>query len=358
MMNLYITVRMGNNLLLENQGDGTFVEAARGYNLHFTGHCTCALFADFDNDGDPDLFLGRSLRPSLYFEKREGRFVSDPTANVLPMLVVSASAADFDGDGLLDLYLCTYRPATIVAATSPSGGDAGTLERWPDHFYPPEMAAEYYRRHKASTEGKEVAFPDLLDQIGPPNVLLANRGGGRFEPAPENAQLGLWRNTLQATWADYDRDGDPDLYLANDWAADNLFRNDGADGFQDVTEEAGLTMYGFSMGASWGDYDGDGLQDLYVSNMYSKAGRRVTSRVPGIAETFKQAAGGNYLYRQTDGGTFALASAANSPSAPVAKAGWSWGGQFADFDNDTDLDLYVLSGYFSAPPPVSSDLDL
>ena len=57
------------------------------------------------------------------------------------------------------------------------------------------------------------------------------RSGGVFAPAPENKTVGLWRNSLQATWADYDRDGDPDLYVANDWGPDNLLRNDGAAGF-------------------------------------------------------------------------------------------------------------------------------
>jgi hypothetical protein len=61
----------------------------------------------------------------------------------------------------------------------------------------------------------------VLDQVGPPNVLLINRGGGRFEPAPENSVVGLWRNSLQATWGDYDQDGDPDLFIANDWAPSN-----------------------------------------------------------------------------------------------------------------------------------------
>jgi hypothetical protein len=112
------------------------------------------------------------------------------------------------------------------------------------------------------------------------------------------------------------------------------------------------------MGATWGDYDNDGLQDLYVSNMFSKAGARITNRVPGIAEIYKQSAAGNYLYRQRANHSFELVSGDNPPALAVAKAGWSWGGQFADFDNDGFLDLYVLSGYFTAPKAVSSELDL
>ena len=112
------------------------------------------------------------------------------------------------------------------------------------------------------------------------------------------------------------------------------------------------------MGATWGDYDNDGLQDLYVSNMYSKAGDRITNRVPGIAEIYKQSAAGNYLYRQRADHRFEVVSGNKPPALAVTKAGWSWGGQFADFDNDGFLDLYVLSGYFTAPKAVSSELDL
>ncbi len=200
-------------------------------------------------------------------------------------------------------------------------------------------------------------FGKILDQIGPPNILLVNRGQGRFEVAPESPQLALWRNTLQATWSDFDEDGDPDLYVANDWATDNLFRNDGSRGFTDVTQELGTTEFGFGMGVSWGDYDGDGLQDIYVSNMYSKAGRRITSQIKELDPSYDRSVDGNYLYRHTPEG-FRLVSGLEPPKIPVAEAGWSWGGQFADFDNDGWLDLYVLSGYFSAPDQFASNVDL
>ncbi|MCA9213865.1 MAG: VCBS repeat-containing protein [Planctomycetales bacterium] len=355
---IYVTVRIGRNKLLENQGDGTFVEAAAKYGLDFTGHSTCALFADFDNDGDPDLVLGRSLLPSLYFENRNGRFAHVQQATDLPRLAISLSAADYNGDGLLDFYLLTYRPATIGDGENLSGGVADQVVNWPDEFLTPEQAEEYYEHHKAANSEADPLFPNLLNQVGPPNVLYVNRGNGRFEPAEENLQLGIWRNSLQATWADFDEDGDPDVYVANDWAPDSFFRNDGDGGFREVADELATNAFGFAMGVSWGDYDNDGLQDLYVSNMYSKAGRRITDRLTGLSEIYRQSAAGNYLYRQRQGRSFQLVSGEFPPDLTVANAGWSWGGQFADFDNDGFLDLYVLSGYFTAPKAVSSDLDL
>ena len=202
------------------------------------------------------------------------------------------------------------------------------------------------------TEGR------TLEQLGPPNVLLVNRGGGRFEPAPENRTVGVWQNSLQATWCDYNVDGRPDLFVANDWGLDVLFRNDGAAGFTDVTTKAGVTAYGFAMGASWGDYDNDGREDIYVSNMYSEAGRRITARIPELDPMFVESAAGNWLYHGEPDGKFKQVAGVKSPAMTVMNAGWSWGGCFTDFDNDGFLDLYVLSGYFTAPKELSSELDI
>ncbi|MCC6235103.1 MAG: VCBS repeat-containing protein, partial [Verrucomicrobiales bacterium] len=210
---IYVTVRLGKNLLLINHGDGTFSEQAARYHLDLPGHTTCALFADFDNDGDLDAMLGRSLLKSTYLENRGGTFVQLPIPAFMPMAVISMAAADYNGDGLLDLYLCTYRPA--APAGSGMAGGYGQVAKegdfdWPDEFFPPEQAREFRQR---LSEHRQRHGASVLDQLGPPNVLLVNRGGGRFEPAPENPVVGVWRNSLQATWCDYNGDGRPDLYI-------------------------------------------------------------------------------------------------------------------------------------------------
>src|SRR5690606_28620131 len=125
-----------------------------------------------------------------------------------------------------------------------------------------EDSAELLRRH--STEHRS-----LINQVGPPNMLLVNQGGGRFEQSHFQSQVAIWRNSFQASWSDYDNDGDPDLYVTNDFAPDQFFRNDGATGFVDITLAAGLKKLNFGMGVSWGDYDNDQQLDLYLSNMYS-----------------------------------------------------------------------------------------
>jgi hypothetical protein len=353
---IYITVRLGKNMLLINHGDGTFSEEAAAYHLDLPGHTTCALFADFDNDGDLDVMLGRSLLRASYLENRGGTFYQHPIPKYMPMAVISMAAADYNGDGLLDVYLCTYRPA----APAGSGGGYAQVAKegdfdWPDEFFSPEVARDFRRR---LAEHKQRHGVTVLDQLGPPNVLLVNRGGGQFEPASENSVVGLWRNSLQATWCDFNEDGRPDLYIPNDWGMNVLFRNDGPAGFTDVTQEMGLTCYGFSMGASWGDYDNDGRDDLYVSNMYSEVGRRMTARISGLNPMFAESAAGNFLYHKEANGRYKQVAGLAPPAMLVKAIGWSWGGCFADFDNDTFLDLYVMSGYYTAPKELASGLDL
>jgi len=166
-----------------------------------------------------------------------------------------------------------------------------------------------------------------------------------------------YHNSFQASWADFDLDGDQDLYVANDYAPDQFFRND--DGtFVDITSGSGIDTLGFAMGASWGDYDGDGDQDLYVSNMYSKAGRRITAQVPGLDDRMSAVAYGNFLYRNDGDGGMKRLSGADRKPIPVHLAGWSWGGMFTDFDNDGFLDLYVSSGYYTPPPGQDNGVDL
>jgi hypothetical protein len=301
---VYAMERIGKSLLLRNRGDATFEEAADRFGLAINGHTSSALFADFDNDGDADVFLGRTLARSQYLVNEGGKFVdrsADLVGSPLPFLVSSVSAADYDRDGLLDVYFSTY------------GIDLDLQE----DFLPREVYREVARRWRS--EGHL-----FRDRPGPPNVLLRNLGGGRFGVAPASESLAVYRNTFQSTWSDYDGDGDMDLYLANDFAPNNLLRNQGDGTFVDVTEETGTADIGFGMGASWGDYDGDGRHDLYVTNMYSTAGRRITEELGSMGGSLAPMARGNSLFRNL-GERFERVSGLEPPALLVERGGWGWG---------------------------------
>lgn len=346
----YVMDRIGKNQFFHNQGDGTFNEIAAELGLDIENHCSSAVFADFDNDGDPDLFLGRTLQRSQYLENDQGKFVDRSSTLVnteLPYNVSSISAADYNGDGLLDLYLSTY--AGYMVEQELESPDGTNDEMLLEEFLPEEQSRELYRR---SSENQMFA-----NRVGPPNVLLRNVGGS-FELAPANPTLQMWKNTYQATWCDTNGDRRPDLYLANDFSPNVLYVNQGDETFVDVTETAGVADIGFGMGVSWGDYDNDGRHDLYVANMYSKAGRRITQAMDTMVDPqFSRMARGNSLFR-CEGDAFNRVSGLDAPELMVEKAGWSWGGQFLDFNNDGFLDIYALSGYYSAPPEVDVQIDL
>lgn len=357
---VYVMARWGANQLFLNRGNGRFEERARELGLDVRDHSASAVFADFDNDGDPDVFIGRTLAPSVYLENRDGRFV-DRSPHALPedappKLVASVSSADVDGDGLLDVYVSTYAAQMLVSEMLEKNHAAREFGIVPQpsvlaDFLPDADAKALFGLTRSQGAHQFLSLP------GPPNVLLRNVGGGRFRAVPGDSSLHAFRNTYQATWSDYDDDGDPDLYLAHDFSPNQLLRNEDGERFTDVTTETGTADIGFGMGVGWGDYDRDGRVDLYVSNMFSKAGRRITGFFPDLDPRFRKMARGNTLFRQTDAG-FEAVSGLGEGDVHVEKAGWSWGGQFGDFDNDAFLDLYVLSGYYTAPEEAHVDVDI
>jgi len=350
---LYIMPRIGKNVLLRNRGDGTFVDIAAEVGLAVDSFCSGAVFADFDNDGDPDLVLGRSIPRSQFFINEGGKFVessSERRGTKLPMLVTSVSAADYNGDGLLDVFFATgARELSRVELKKTSA--RGSLDEESGGLFRDFLSSEQARKAYQLRAGEA-----MLDRVGPPNLLLVNRGG-RFEVAPENEQVELWKNSTQGTWGDYDNDGDVDLYVSNDHAMNTMLRNDGPDGFVDVTSETGTDDIGLGMGAAWGDYDNDNRLDLYVSNLNSTTGRRVTGKAAGLDKRLNRLAAGNSLFRN-EGSKFTRTSGRKSEQHRVENAGRSWGSQFVDVNNDGFLDLYALSGLFTSPKEASIGLDL
>ncbi len=192
---------------------------------------------------------------------------------------------------------------------------------------------------------------------GAANTFYLNRteSPGDWEFADVTKDAGLDTNnrrwSFAAAWEDFDNDGDQDLYVANDFGRNNLYRND-SDGsalrFVDIAGEAGAEDSASGMSVSWGDCDRDGFMDVHVSNMFSAAGSRITTQSnfkPGLSESlrnrFQHFARGNTLLRNLHGKGFKDVSV----SAGVTMGRWAWGSNFADLNNDGWEDLVVANGF-------------
>ena len=334
------------SLMLRNMGNGKFEEVGTAIGLRLPYDCTCSLFADYDNDGDYDVFVGRARHRAVYFENNDGKFLDQSKkvyAGKLPFLTSSIASADYNNDGLLDVYFSTYSPIEgshgIVTE--------GVTQVWPSQFLSPNEMAEFRKRNENSAP--------FIDVPGPPNLLLENQGKS-FVVAKCNSDLESWRKTFQSMWLDYDGDGDSDLYVCNDFAPDDFYRNEDGKKFTRVNDELGLTKLGFGMGVASQDHDRDGDLDLYVSNMFSKAGTRITRQVSQINPLLTQMASGNYLYNFD--GRFKLASGKDNDQPAIAVTGWSWGGRFVDANNSGVHEIFVANGYYSAPSEVAEQTDL
>ena len=342
---LFVTDRWSQSQLLQNKGDGKFEDITEKSGLLVEELANCTCFFDFDNDGDSDAFVGRSMGPSMFFINQDGTFQPHEEINQIlaeTRFVLAASVSDVNRDGLLDLYLSTYAYGQ------------GELKDW---F---EQTTRVEERLK--TRLKIERAHTYVDRGGPPNILLMNRGGS-FEWAKIGDTLKQYRDSYQSVWTDLDLDGDLDVYVCNDFSPDVFLRNDTEQGsfkpqFKDITQEvAGNSVMGFAMGASWGDFDNDGDLDLYVSNMYSKAGLRIVNQLDDVNERLRVSAHGNFLYVNEDGKLRQVAGSGENQQH-VSSVGWSYGGQFADFNNDGELDIYVASGFYTPPKEVANDKDL
>ncbi len=341
---IFMTGRWGATQLLQSQGDGTFIESAKEAGLYFERLVNCSLFADLDNDGDKDAIIGRPVLPSMILRNDDGKFVdiTDSHTNLGKLYLVSGiSVSDVNRDGLLDVYFSTYGPLKDDQA-------------WSKAF----LGDDEFTRYMILTRNSH----HWLTLPGPPNVMLMNRGDGKLERVSADQEVSRWRRSYQSAWCDYDSDGDDDLYICNDFAPDTLLRNETAKGaaapkFAEVTDEVIVNKdFGLGMGGSWGDFDRDGDLDLYVSNMFSKAGSRIVKQIGQVDERLKISATGNYLFENEDGSLIQRAGQGDD-QYHINQVGWSYGGQWADFDNDGQLDLYVPSGYYSAPKEISTKVD-
>ena len=314
------------NRLFAREADGSLRDITAESGTGWLDYCASALIVDLDNDGDRDLAVSQDFKILLMDNLGGGRFELALGLGTYAQ-TFSMAAADYDLDGDLDLFLCGYNP-------SPDRGADG-----------------------GGAMGSPLPYHDA--QNGGRNKLLRNEGNWDFMDVSASAGLILngTRFSFAASWIDFDRDGDPDLHVANDYGRNNLYRNDpgpvsGSRRFVDVAADLGVEDMSAGMSSSWGDFNRDGAPDLYVSNMFSSAGNRIAYQRqfkegadPETLAAFRRHARGNSLFAGTAAGGFRDVSV----PAGVTMGRWAWGSRFLDFHNDGWEDLVVANGFITAP---------
>jgi hypothetical protein len=280
-----------------------------------------ATFGDYDNDGDVDVFIATWWnQDNLLFENNDnGSFTQITTGDIVTLNTYSeaGSWADFDRDGDLDLYVCN---------------SAGSFA---NHLYENDGSGTFSRvlTGKIVTDQatSRVGVWGDYDNDGDPDVFVANesnqsnglynnQGDGTFVRILSGPHFSDGGDSFGASWGDYDNDGDLDLFVANFGNEDNfLYTNNGDGTFTAVSEGPVVTDGGWSIGSAWGDVDNDGDLDLYVANGFG---------LPNLT---------NFLYLNDGDGTFTKVT----DDVAVTQIGWSYGCAMGDLDEDGDLDIGI-----------------
>ena len=294
------------NAFYRNKGDGTFEDITDAAGVGDAGWSGGVAIGDIDNDGHHDLYASNYGANVLYRNKGDGTFEDITVAASVGGDQYSASAAffDYDHDGDLDLYVANYvvfdaqnRPAT------------------------PALCSFY---------GGLQVYCGPKGMLGAPDALYRNEGDGTFTDVTQASGIAAANRYygLGVVPDDYDADGDTDLFVANDETPNVLWQNQNDGTFNDVALIAGVAYNGdgdteAGMGVDFGDYDNDGDPDLYVTHFFTET---------------------NTLYRNEGGRRFSDATTTAGLAAPTVDL-LGWGTRFFDYDNDGRLDLFVANGH-------------
>ena len=296
------------NVLYRNTGEGTFTDATVASGTGHAGWSTGVAVGDINNDGYRDLYLSNYGSNTLYMNGGgNGNTFTDHTQiAAVGGDAFSASAAffDFDLDGDLDLYVSNY----VVF----------------DALNRPEKPA------LCSFYGGIKVYCGPKGMVGAADVLYRNEGHGQYTDVTDRSGVSKANRYygLGVVTADYNHDGLPDLFVANDETPNVLFHNNGDGTFDDVALIAGVAYNGdgdteAGMGVDFGDYDNDGDPDIYVTHFFTET---------------------NTLYRNEDGTRFSDATTTAGLAAPTIDL-IGWGTRFFDYNNDGLLDLFVANGH-------------
>ncbi|MEQ1828345.1 MAG: CRTAC1 family protein [Pirellula sp.] len=294
--------RQGNSLF-RNRGDGTFVEVTDQAGARSFGFALGVVAADIDNDGDVDLLLSNYGPAELLRNNGDGTFSKEPNAfplqNDSPMFGAGIACLDIDNDGLLDVFIGVYV----------------------------DFSMERYRE----IAPRSFPYPPGPRDFPPsPDKLYRNRGDGSFEDVSVRSGIARYPGpSMGVICGDWDRDHDIDIFVCSDAAPNQLFVNDGTGKFEDLAVLRGVAFdfagnANGSMGVDAGDYDGDGWEDLLITNY--------TDQTP-------------VLYRNLDGALFEDVSRQTRVGREVLLH-TNWGVGLVDFDNDRDPDVFFANGHF------------
>lgn len=291
------------NALYRNTGDGSFEPLGRDCGALDGGEGMAVSAADFDNDGYTDLFITNYNGFVLLHNQRGEKFV-DVTQSAFPggigdIWYGGSTWGDIDADGDLDLYICGY-----------------------------------VNIHK-SRGNANLRFP--MDFEGHGNLLYLNNGDGSFTDITSSAHVGDGlRKSMQAIFADLNGDHRPDILISNDTDPNGLYLNKGDGTFKEFSGPSGVSSTDGSMGIAYGDYNGDEMMDLYISNYTGEADLLLTM-IDNVSSN--------------DGVMRNVIFEADFASPIVQQRTWrkvGWGCGLFDLDNDADLDLFVSNGHLNA----------
>lgn len=357
---------LNRNKLFRNDGEDIFVHITSSNLASTTSFSGGQTWADFDNDGDIDVF---SVNKNFIYEafldttpeegsslfRNEGapdyaftRILSGDINGNNRISAFAAAWADYNNDGYVDLFLTTPKTNafptgdTLTNVLFDNNGDGSftrntlsPLVNGPIDFYTIPSWSDYDQDGDMDlfiTNGpvqNGVTQPDYLFRN-----LLQETGSPDFERDLETNFAAEPRDGQQANWIDYDNDGDLDLYVTNFGGtpggapnsargmANDFWRNDGNGVYTKIVSGAPVTDVNTSLGQTWGDFDNDGDLDLYVTNLTSFNSR-----------------GGNNYYRNNGPPDYTFSAITIGDFVASAQAGWS--ASSGDYDNDGDLDLYV-----------------
>jgi hypothetical protein len=293
--------------LFHNNGDGTFTDVTAKAGVLRSGWGQGVAVGDYDNDGFPDLYLTFFGQNVLFHNNGDGTF-TDVTAKAgveVGGWSTSAAFGDYDRDGRLDLYVARYIDFDLGKAPLPGSARNCFYSGFPVMCGPRGLA-------------------------GGRDVLFHNNGDGTFTDVTVSAgdlDKGRYRG-LGVVWGDYDNDGWPDLFVANDAHPNLLYHNNRDGTFSEVAFEAGVAFdedgrERAGMGVDFGDYNNDGWLDLVITNFYGEP---------------------HSLYLNQRNGTF-LETTWPSGVGEATTRYLGWGTAFVDLDNDGWKDLFFVNGH-------------